>query len=244
MKRRRVEAPLVRDAGGRSGIQKWRAARNTAAQRAARAAAPPATRGFYGAQSRLQRQMQGIMEHKVVDTAAASYGANTTGSVTLLNGVAQGSDFTNRIGRKVTMTSVQLRGFLTPEDDQTEATLARVMLVYDSQPNGALPAVTDVLTAADSRSFNNLNNRDRFRVLVDETHALGQRDTTNSLEGAPTAIVLNRYRKCNLPVVFDGTTAAIGDIQTGSLFLLTIGNQASGSAIAASLAVRVRFVDA
>ena len=125
----------------------------------------------------LRRALLGMMEKKVVDTASASYACDTTGSVTLLNSMAQGSDFTNRIGRKYTNVAVQLEGFLGPQDNSIGTTKCRVMLIYDSQPNGALPAIADVLTASTSNAFMNLNNRDRFKVLCDENYTLGQLTT-------------------------------------------------------------------
>lgn len=209
-----------------------------------RAMAPASSRGFYGAQSRLKRMMQGVMERKVVDTASAFYACDTTGSVTLVNGMAQGSDFTNRIGRKYTNVAVQLEGFLGQQTSNVGTTKCRIMLIYDAQPNGALPVITDVLTASTSNSFMNLNNRDRFKVLCDENYTLSAIDTVTGLAGSPTAQNISIYKKINLETICDGTTAAIGDVQTGSIFLLTIGSSAVGSAFNFVGAVRTRFIDA
>lgn len=190
--------------------------------------------------------MQGVMERKVVDTASASYACDTTGSVTLVNGMAQGSDFTNRIGRKYTNVAVQLEGFLGPQDSNVGTTKCRIMLIYDAQPNGALPVITDVLTASTSNAFMNLNNRDRFKVLCDENYTLSAIDNTASqaFAGSPTAQNISVYKKINLETICDGTTAAIGDVQTGSIFLLTIGSAATGLAFNFVGAVRTRFIDA
>ena len=127
-------------------------------------------RGFRGGAQFARRALLGLMEKKVVETASASYACDTTGSVTLVNGMAQGSDFTNRIGRKYTNVAVQLEGYLGPQDSNVGTTKCRIMLIYDAQPNGALPAITDVLTASTSNAFMNLNNRDRFKVLCDENY--------------------------------------------------------------------------
>jgi len=183
-------------------------------------------------------------ELKVVDTAVANYALTTTGSVTLINGVATGTDFTNRIGRKVCWKSILIQGVTVPEDGGVAGTLGRIMLVYDSQPNGALPAVTDVLLTATSLAPLNLNNRDRFRVLWDKRVAMGYFDTTATQSVADrTTIEVRKYRKCNLETVFDGTTAAIGDIQSGSIFMLTISNQPTGTGYNLSATLRLRFTD-
>lgn len=188
----------------------------------------------------------GLMEKKVIDTAAAVYACDTTGSVTLLNGVAQGSDFTNRIGRKFTNVTVQLEGKIAPQDANVGHTKCRVMLIYDTQPNGALPAITDVLTAATSNAFMNLNNRDRFKVLSETNVTLAAIDNTatQSWAAAPTVHNVSIFKKLNLETINDGTTAAIGDIQSGSIFLLTVGDQAAGSGFNFTAAARVRFIDA
>lgn len=185
-------------------------------------------------------------EQKVVDTAQANYACDTTGSVTLLNGVANGALFTERIGRKICMTSVQIRGLIYPQDTITTDNAFRVMIVYDSQPNGALPAVTDVLLAATATSMLNLNNRDRFKVLMDKQGVCGAQDTataTATFNRNPGVINVKKWLKLNHETVFDGATAAIGDVQTGSLFLLTIGVQAVGGGSLLTASLRVRFTD-
>jgi len=50
----------------------------------------------------------------------------------------------------------------------------RIALVYDSQPNsGSTPAWTDIFATASVYSPNNLNNRDRFRIIYDTTAEIG-----------------------------------------------------------------------
>jgi len=191
--------------------------------------------------------MQGIMEKKVIDTAVGSYTVDTNGTVSLINGVAQGSDFTNRIGRKWTIMSVQVNGIFGPNSTTDNATgsLVKCMIIYDSQPNGALPSITDILTEANSAAFMNLNNRDRFKVIATHSCALGPFDntTTVSLAGGPAVSEVNIYKSVQLPVINDGTTAAIGDIQTGSLLFVTIGNNGASTGYTFRGAMRVRFVD-
>lgn len=189
------------------------------------------------------------MEKKLVDTASATYACDTTGSVTLINGCAQGTDFTNRIGRKYTNVTVQLEGIVQPQDTTTNANKYRIMLVYDAQPNGALPAVTDVLTAATSNSFMNLNNRDRFKVLCDVNGVVGPLtvDTTATQAVGYSDMAqanVRVFKKVNLETICDGTGATVADIQSGSIFLLTVGSGTAGAASNFVGACRVRFIDA
>lgn len=178
-----------------------------------------------------------------MDIAEASYACDTTGTVTLLNGVATGTDFTNRIGRKVCWKSILIQGVLSYETSAQAASLSRVMLVYDSQPNGALPAITDVLLAATSTAPLNLNNRDRFRVIMDKRVVLGQVSNTATQSFATQSVAeVRKYKKLNMETIFDGTTAAIADVQSGSIFMLTVGNAANCGILVAS--IRSRFNDA
>lgn len=207
--------------------------------------APQATRGFYGSQARLRRQVEGILEHKALDTSAFNGACDLTGSITLINGIAAGSDFNQRIGRKITIKTVQIRGHLLHQTATASNTLARVLVVYDSQPNGTTPSSTDILTSGSSQSFMNLNNRDRFRVISDSTFSLGDRNitATQAVQGSPSTALINVYKRVDLPVIFDGVTGGIGDIQTGAIWVLCVGDQAANNAYNAAIACRVRYVD-
>lgn len=213
-----------------------------------RVMAPGATRGFYGSAARQQRTMSGVAppERKVHDVVQAIYSCNNTGTVTLINGIAQGADFTQRIGRKSTFVAIQLEGILQPSSDLTQPTKCRVLLVYDSQPNGVLPPVSDIFDQATSTAFMNLDFRDRFKVLHDCNVSLAQTtDTGATLNavGAPTVHNLSVYKRINLPTIWSGTTNAIGDIQTGAFYLVTIGNNAATTGYDLVCSTRMRFVD-
>jgi len=208
-----------------------------------RSMAPAASRGFFGPQRR------GSKELKVIDTAAATYACDTTGSVTLINGVATGSDYSNRIGRKITIKSAQLMGLVQPEASAASGpTKYRVMLVWDSQPNGVIATIADIFTAATSAGFLNLANRERFRVLKDVQGVIGYSliDTTATQAVAvspnPGCRNVSVFKRLNLDTIYDGTGAVIGDVQTGALLLVTIGNLAAGANFIG--AARVRFTDA
>lgn len=214
--------------------------------------APAASRGFFGPQARLRRQMQGILEKKFHDTGIVSNNAEVGGTLTLINTVAQGDDYNERIGRKYTITAVQVDGFFIPKLPCSSSRV-RLLVVYDAQPNGAQPAVTDILTAvaaggtaADSFSFMNLNFRDRFKVILEETFALGNVDTTAgaAYSTSPAVANIHRYVKTNLTVTNEGTSGAIGSISTGALWCLVIGSAGAGSGYTCDWNCRIRFVDA
>jgi len=184
-------------------------------------------------------------ESKVIDRAVAAYVCDTTGTVTLLTGVATGSDYTDRIGRAIDIRTVQVRGMVAPVDSVISDTLARIMIVYDKMPTGALPAITAILTASESSAYMNLSNRDRFFVLADEFFAVAATNNTatQAVAGSPTCHVVDIYRPLNLPAIYNGTGGTIASIQSGAIYLVTVGNEAAGDGAFAALTCRVRFTD-
>lgn len=188
-------------------------------------------------------------ELKYNDIATANYVADTTGTVTLLNGISQGSDNTNRIGRVMVMKSVHVRGIVSPVDSSTGNTLARLILVWDSDTDGVAPTVTDILQTANSTSPMNLNNRGRFTVLANEEFFIGGISTTATMSYAqsPSGAVFDRFVK--LPgkgcrTINSGTGATVASIQQGAIWMVTIGDRGANDGGTFSVYSRVRFTDA
>lgn len=165
---------------------------------------------------------------------------NGTGIIECLNLCAQGSDFTQRIGRKITMKNINIRYELTEITDTTSVTQwVRVLIVYDRATDGALPAITDVLTSDTSVAFMNLNNRERFWVLMDET-------TTLNEEG-PAGAYVQRFIKLGkkgVDVVYNNTTGVIGAISTGGIYAIIIPDAFQmGSDVQINFSARIKFTD-
>lgn len=180
-----------------------------------------------------------------MDSGAFNSALDQTGAVTLLNAVATGTDFTNRIGRKVCWKSVLIQGHTSPTANIAAGCYGRIMIIYDSQPNGALPSATDVLLSNAPNSPMNLNNRDRFKILWDKRVTAGAYNVTASTAVADRTVTeVRKYKKINLETIFDGTTAAIADIQSGSIFMLTTGSATAGNGLTLNCTVRMRFNDA
>ena len=177
-------------------------------------------------------------ELKAVDTTINQV-ADTTGAVTLLNGIARGDDINERVGRRVRLASLQasIVNYVTPATgiDQTH----RCLIVYDKQSNGVAPAITDVLVSASTVAMPNLDNRQRFVILYDKLMHL-------NAAAEPGSMVAFKINK-RLPygVQFNsGDAGTVADIQTGGLFFITIGSiAAGGTAGTFSGRVRVRYTD-
>ena len=180
-------------------------------------------------------------ELKYIDTnanTALTFASSAFSTGVLLNGVAQGSDATARIGRKMVMKSLLLRWTWNLASTSTGGSPVRVMVVYDKQANATAPAITDVLVVDSFVGQNNLNNRDRFVVLCDYlSEPIGANGNT-SVGGVI-------YKRLNLETMFNsGSAGTIGDITSGSVYLFV--SQTGGILVANptfNWRARVRFTD-
>ena len=109
---------------------------------------------------------RGVMskESGFVDLAAATYACNSTGSITLIATVAQGTSVNQRVGKKIQWKSMQIRGTVQA-NATTVSNNSAWLIVYDRRPTGSLPAITDVLSSATAISFTNDANSGRFQIL-------------------------------------------------------------------------------
>ena len=186
-------------------------------------------------------------ELKWADTAIATYAADTTGTITLLNAIAIGDDYNARTSRKTYVTSVHLEGCFLPYDTTTTATLGRVLLVWDKAPNSVAPSITDIITTVDSCSQYSMLYRGRFRVLYDRQLTLGSADLVTAGEKVASGkniIPLRVTKKIKAKTVYNGSAATIGSISQGALWLVTLGDQVLTNSGVLRCSTRVRFTDA
>lgn len=187
---------------------------------------------------------------------------NGTGSITAINLIQAGSSFFNRVGRRVLMKSLYFQGIVVPTGVAAAAgDFGRVLVVYDRQTNGANPVIADILQSTDQSGTNttgafsnlNLNNRERFVILMDERLWLPQTFATGSemvVTESAQKTQFNIKRYINLKGLLthfkaDSSPSVIGDISTGGLFLVTLGGEPSGSeGFAIDCGWRLRYTDA
>lgn len=194
---------------------------------------------------RLNRRGLANRETGYVDLASQVFAGNTTGTIALVATIAQGAAVTQRVGKKVLLKGVQIRGYATA-DTVTLTTGGVWMLVYDKRPTGALPNITDILDTANSNSFLNDANSGRFKILARRTYSLTGNVTTAGQQNDSTFQMIDEYVKLkNLLMVFKAAgTGAIGDIEQGALYLVSVGPTAAGTAdMNFQLGCRTRFLD-
>lgn len=212
-------------------------------------------RNFRYRRSRGMAPEKKYVEFNFTDTTVPTTGY-LPGSIT---NIAQGVGDDQRIGRKVVVKSISLRGEIKmPNESNTvlgaaspQSDVMRFMVVQDKQTNGAAANMNSIIAfgaanggaaTLDWRAFRNMDNIDRFNILVDRTVKIANPVFTNGTGSATQQIVqYNIYRKCNITVDYSTTTAAIGSQASNSLsiYCITSAGLASWNGI-----VRVRYTDA
>jgi len=180
-------------------------------------------------------------ELKYLDTNSAAYQSGTTGSVTLINGVASGSSQITREGRQCFWKQVIVSGSLVPNDATVIGSRNDVYVIWDKQPGEAVPAMTDFFVQSIAGSPMNLNYRERFVVLAHQTHAVGGLTTNATAALTPTISPVSISKRINLRTTFKGDDNAIASISTGAMYLVCIGDQADADCAKYRVSVRLRF---
>lgn len=182
------------------------------------------------------------MEAHVFDhvSSITSFGAAGTGLVEHLNEIAEGTAINNRLSNRCTLRNLLIRGQVRA-NLSTQPTSGVLMIVYDRQPQGALPAYTDIMDAATVLSYQRLDSRDRFQILwrwsrIFEPYTTSNSDTTQFLD---MNLDLGE-RECVYATT--ATTGTIADCKQGALYLVTVGDQAVlANNFAASIGFRIVF---
>lgn len=152
-----------------------------------------------------------------------------------LNLVVTGDSAGDRTGRKIMMKSFYQR-YTFSSLAATRGQQIRILVVYDKQPNGALAAITDVLTVNDFNALNNLNNSERFVTVCDYV--------SPPVSGSTNLILSDKiFKKLNLETVYGTTAGTIADVNTGALIAYIGFNGPIDATCLISYKARIRFAD-
>ena len=193
-------------------------------------------------------------EKKAIDYRGVPSGSSASIQPYVLNAVGAGSDFNQRIGRRIRMKSLLFRVLVSfPVTEATSETAQfRLLIVLDKQYNASATTTTttnaplvnaglidntQVIAADWINAPINLNNRDRFKVLVDKFVDLNQ-------EG-PAMKHIHIYKKMNIDTTFGNTGATGGDIQTNAVLCYMFTNNANTASTITDITYysRIRFID-
>lgn len=206
----------------------------------------PMTRGaIYGrAASQLVSDVKKLknlinVEFKYHDVHA-NQAAHTTGGIIPLNYVNQGDGATSRDGDQFRMKSLDMTFNVSLPSSAVRPNNTRMLLVLDTEPNGVLPLVTDVIDTASGATYinapRNLANRSRFVIMKDWLVTLNPNGTE--------ATSRKYFRKIDIKVLYNGATATILTLKNNGLFLLVLGDEAVAATNPVyDISSRIRFID-
>lgn len=159
-----------------------------------------------------------------------------------LNLIDEGTAFYQRVGRKVSMKSLHLNGWLVPSG-QVGASIGdylRFLVVYDRQSNGVIPPITDILLDqsrsgsihADPLVGINLVNSERFVILRDIQWGLNDASTGvgyAALDYTQKHTINQFINLKGLEAMFDDPSpSGPNAISTGTLWFVPWGFNLSG----------------
>jgi len=143
-----------------------------------------------------------------------------------VNLIPKGTSVNERIGAQAYATSLELR--VEMANFTADSTMDFGIIVYlDKQCNGATATVTEALVSTDEHAFNNLYNRERFKILRRKQWHMGY-------YGAAGDPGMRSY-KCHIPLNLmlnfngTGTGGSISDTRSNNVGIMLYNNNASST---------------
>jgi len=206
------------------------------------------TAGLYGRFNK-QGSRPAQAELKYLDTAL-SFSDDFTFGVenSCLNVIPQDATASGRIGRKVVVKSIQVRGVLqyAPGASTTGSVAVKMAIVLDKQCNGVAATIAEIFTSnLVSTSMINLANSERF-VVLKQWHV-----TVCATAGIQTAFGgfnqwIDWYQKVDIPIEYDATasTGALATVRSNNLLLVAGADTSDGDDdVSFSGTCRLRYSD-
>lgn len=207
-------------------------------------------------QGRLAGAREELKFHDVIDEEVLTATVSSAFSTPLLT-VASGSGESLRTGRKINLRSIALRFSVSYDATQTlsgympQDDIVRVLVIQDRQANGTTPNLSDILEYPGGSNpvfaFNNLSNKNRFRILMDKTIELVYH---NAFVDDPSFFgffgpqkAASWYKKCNIPIEYSGATGTVGEIKSNNLLMVVIRKESTPGGFRFRFNARVRFTD-
>jgi len=125
--------------------------------------------GRYGITGRRGRAPEQKYQDVVLTLAASTGSASATLATGCITQVGTGTDVNQRIGRKILVKSIQIKGDVSLGAGATPQDVFHIYVVQDTQANGAYATISDVFNTAGTyigHAMRNLANSSRFKILA------------------------------------------------------------------------------
>jgi hypothetical protein len=162
------------------------------------------------------------VEEKIIQVSKGATACGTSGALESISTVAQGTNFTERIGNSIKLQHISVRGRIFLNNSATR-TVVRILLIRDLDGYGTTPNVGDIMestgSAPDVLSPYDFLNRKRFSYLYDELV------TINNTGDSSTVFQIEIPHEGH--ILYLGSTAAAASNGKGSLYLLFISDEST-----------------
>lgn len=181
-------------------------------------------------------------EDKYKDTTFNASLSTAASAQVVGNGIPQGTDNTQRVGRQIRLKAFHWRAVFTMNSAATTQQLVYYILIdkkHDS--SGSFFNPTSYLTVADEISFRNIDFHKRF-------HTIKRRCLRFAINGNNRNHCIDEYIDLsNMGALarteYDGTGNLLSDISAFPIYVLVVTSAAVGQEIDLRSTVRVRYVD-
>jgi len=177
------------------------------------------------------------IEEKNLETLVSATAFDTNGTVYSISTVAQGTDYTQRVGDSIRMQHIQVRWRVFKNTSATQS-MCRVILFRDLDGYGTAPATGDVMqfagVATAPLSPPDWLNRKRFAIIRDDLVTLN--NTGESSVCGTWQVPHNGH------ILYLGTTAAAASNGKGSVYMLVISDESTNTPTIA-FSSRIAFTD-
>lgn len=184
----------------------------------------------------LRTAMRNKKAMEIKSTATSfSETVNSVGNIQLISAIPEGTDYDDRVGKKVSLRSFQIQGLHINNDTTLGVpTFIRLMVVRDNSFSGSAPAISDILLTSQTYSVRNPRPdlMKKYTVLYDY-RSWNERENSGK--------IFSKYRKIRGQSVFDGS--GLNDVNKGALYVVVFSNR-STDLPTVSFQTMVKYVDA
>lgn len=159
----------------------------------------------------------------------------------LINGLAVGAGDGARVGSKILLKSVNIKGYTAPYSSGAGGTIGEIVLILDKAPTSSIPAAADIFTSYGAMGLLKMSVRDRFTILLRKQVNLPVYTT------ATTGYTNNRvdiFKMLNIPVTYKDVGATVASIQQNAVYCLFWANATAPNVHHFAGQARLRYSDA
>lgn len=188
---------------------------------------------------KIARSLQkNIDTNKYVDVLTVN-AVTTSWSVNYISGTAVGDDVNNRDGREIFTRKISMIGGMTTVVAATLPQRIRVILLYDTMCDGAIPASTEIFDTATIDAFpvRDTEYPQRFKWIFDRIYVV------NPTTGGAGAVSPRFTKRIKKKISYIGTGATSTSAGKNAFFLCVIADNVTGGAAGYSLNTRIMYTD-